>query len=237
MVEKDTSAGSTETKHELSTWDSKLATFHLHHKEDATKMVSSYGVSYILAAGQALFTMFNLLREEARQEKTAFNDNPDTWTEALQVEELTKHFDDLENGKIVTRLSVVQSTVLKSTFRMTDVTNFKAAFYNSEDELKKAMTTAVEDHQRTAGWLPYIQSTDIQHLPPYIRRTIDFMLSPVYTEDIICMLKRFILSPGWPGQQKGMARPPSTFKLCPISITPTPYHSTVLPQHTRSGFQ
>ena len=108
MVGKDTSAGSTEKKHELLIWDSKLATFHSHHKEDATKMASSYGVSYILAAGQALFTKYNLLREEARKAKTAFNDNPDTWTEASQVTELTKYFEDPENGKIVTRLSIVR---------------------------------------------------------------------------------------------------------------------------------
>eukprot|EP00961_Rhodomonas_salina_P125518 1690701-Rhodomonas_salina.1 len=82
-------------------------------------MASSYGVSYILAAGQALFTKYNLLREEARQAKTAFNDNLDTWTEASQVVELT------------------------NTFGTTDVTNFKAVFYDSEDELKAAMTTAV----------------------------------------------------------------------------------------------
>eukprot|EP00961_Rhodomonas_salina_P100392 1349930-Rhodomonas_salina.1 len=63
-------------------------------------MASSYGVSYILAAGQALFTKYNLLREEARQAKTAFNNNPDTWTEASQVAELTKYFEDPENGKI-----------------------------------------------------------------------------------------------------------------------------------------
>eukprot|EP00961_Rhodomonas_salina_P228929 3094247-Rhodomonas_salina.1 len=123
--------------------------FHSHHKEDATKMVSSYGVSYILAAGQALFkfTKYNLLREEARQVKTAFN-NPNTWTpaEASQVAKLTKYFEDPENGKIVMRISIVPSTVLKIIFGTTDVTNFKAAFYNSEDELKAAMTTAVEDY-------------------------------------------------------------------------------------------
>jgi len=34
--------------------------------------------------------------------------------------------------------------VLKSTFGTTDVTNFKAAFYDSEDELKAAMMTAVD---------------------------------------------------------------------------------------------
>eukprot|EP00961_Rhodomonas_salina_P295929 3935894-Rhodomonas_salina.1 len=44
------------------------------------------------------------------------------------------------------RISIVLSTVLKSTFGMTDVTNFKADFYDSEDELKAAMTTAVEDY-------------------------------------------------------------------------------------------
>eukprot|EP00961_Rhodomonas_salina_P106568 1435187-Rhodomonas_salina.1 len=86
------------------------------------------------------------LREEARKAKTAFNDNPDTWMEASQVTELTKYFEDPENGKVVTGLSIVRSTVLKSAFGTMDVTNFKAAFYKSEDELKAAMTTAVEDY-------------------------------------------------------------------------------------------
>eukprot|EP00961_Rhodomonas_salina_P277372 3748326-Rhodomonas_salina.1 len=64
----------------------------------------------------------------------------------MNSQSISQGSEDPENGKIVTRISIVQSTVLKSTFGMTEVTNFKAAFYDSEDELKAAMTTAVEDY-------------------------------------------------------------------------------------------
>eukprot|EP00961_Rhodomonas_salina_P250538 3386858-Rhodomonas_salina.1 len=89
-------------------------------------MASSYGVGYILAAGQALFTKYNLLREEATQKKETFNDNLNAWTEPTQVKELAEYFEDPENGKVIMLLSIILSTVLKSTFGTTDVTNFSS---------------------------------------------------------------------------------------------------------------
>eukprot|EP00961_Rhodomonas_salina_P063144 848439-Rhodomonas_salina.1 len=60
----------TEKKHELTTLDCKLNSFHTHHKADVQKMASSYTMTYILAAGEALFTKFNQIREEARKAST-----------------------------------------------------------------------------------------------------------------------------------------------------------------------
>eukprot|EP00961_Rhodomonas_salina_P234581 3170529-Rhodomonas_salina.1 len=64
-------------------------------------MVSSYGVGYILTAGQALFTKYNLLREEATQKKETFNYNLNAWTEPTEVKELAEYFEDPENGKVI----------------------------------------------------------------------------------------------------------------------------------------
>lgn len=108
--------GTSEKHHELSTWDCKLSTFHSHHKEDVNKMASSYGMTYIITAGWALFNKFNKLREEAKKASTPFNNNPDLWTDAAQATSLKQYFEKPENGKIITQLSILRSAVLKKAF-------------------------------------------------------------------------------------------------------------------------
>eukprot|EP00961_Rhodomonas_salina_P024052 323437-Rhodomonas_salina.1 len=132
----------TEKKHELSTWDCTLSSFHAHHKADVQKMVSSYKMTYILAAGQALFTKFNKIREEARKAGTLFYDNPNNWMDDAQTKALKEYFDKDENGSIITRIVIVRSTLLKNTFSTIDVKNYEAAFYSSEEKMKAAMKTA-----------------------------------------------------------------------------------------------
>ena len=136
----------TEKKHELTTWDCKLNSFHAHHKADVQKMASSYKMTYILAAGEALFTKFNQIREEARKASTPFDDDPNNWISDDQVKTLSDYFYMDENGRIITRISIVRSTLLKNTFSTTDVTNFKVAFYASEEKMQAAMKTAVQDY-------------------------------------------------------------------------------------------
>eukprot|EP00961_Rhodomonas_salina_P255377 3451512-Rhodomonas_salina.1 len=99
-------------------------------------------MTYILAAGQALFTKFNEIREEARKANTLFNDNPYNWTDDAQTQALEEYFDKDENGSIITRIVIARSTLLKNTFATTDVKNNEAAFYSSEEKMKAAMKTA-----------------------------------------------------------------------------------------------
>eukprot|EP00961_Rhodomonas_salina_P042752 574933-Rhodomonas_salina.1 len=105
-------------------------------------------MTYILAAGEALFSKFNKIREEARKEGSPFDDDPDHWTSNNQAKTLSEYFDQDKNGRIIIHISIVRSTLLKNTFSTTNVTvsNFKAAFYASEEKMQSAMKRAVQDY-------------------------------------------------------------------------------------------
>eukprot|EP00961_Rhodomonas_salina_P049392 663499-Rhodomonas_salina.1 len=112
----------TEKKHELTTWDCKLISFHAHHMADVQKMASSYKMTYTLAAGEALFTKFNEIREEARKASTPFDDD-----------ETTGHW------MIKSRCS--WSTSIKMRMEGSLLT-----FQLSEEKMQVAMKTAVQDY-------------------------------------------------------------------------------------------
>eukprot|EP00961_Rhodomonas_salina_P199672 2693341-Rhodomonas_salina.2 len=105
----------TEKKHKLFIWDCTLSSFHAHHKADVQKMVLSYKMTYVLAAGQALFTKFSEIREEARKVGTLFEDNPDNWTDYAQTKALGEYFNKEENGSITTRIAIVRTMRQHST--------------------------------------------------------------------------------------------------------------------------
>eukprot|EP00961_Rhodomonas_salina_P032166 433704-Rhodomonas_salina.1 len=78
------------------------------------------------------------------------------WTEYKTDEDITMMTDvlqDRENGRVITRLSVMRSTVIKNAFGTADAKAFSKAGQKSEDGFKAAMDTTMEDnllsHQRT----------------------------------------------------------------------------------------
>ena len=133
-------------KHELRVWDCRLATFHTSHKADNQKMASSYNIGYILACGNALHVKYNILRAEAKLKGEVFSTDVNTWTKDEEVKELTEYFQKEEVGQLITRLSIVRSTVLKSTFGTADVDNYKAAFYEDKPSFEAAMKMSIGDN-------------------------------------------------------------------------------------------
>eukprot|EP00961_Rhodomonas_salina_P163077 2196589-Rhodomonas_salina.1 len=62
------------------------------------------------------------------------------------VEALKQYFGLRASGNVITRLSVMRSTVLKDTFGTADSEKFKSAAFKTEVAFQAAMTTTVEDH-------------------------------------------------------------------------------------------
>eukprot|EP00961_Rhodomonas_salina_P162366 2186897-Rhodomonas_salina.1 len=56
-------------KHELARWDTRIPSFAAH-RDYMQQHMSSYKVSFILDAGQALFVKHNTLRETHKAAKT-----------------------------------------------------------------------------------------------------------------------------------------------------------------------
>eukprot|EP00961_Rhodomonas_salina_P129541 1744616-Rhodomonas_salina.1 len=118
-------------KHELSCWDARIPSC-VAHRDDMHR--------------RALFVKHNALRETHKTAKTVFKDKIEDWTTEDEVKSLTDHFNDHESGKVITKLSVIKSTVLKDMLGTADEEKFKSALYIDVRTFKEAMASAVEDH-------------------------------------------------------------------------------------------
>eukprot|EP00961_Rhodomonas_salina_P290536 3925801-Rhodomonas_salina.1 len=116
-------------------------------------MASSYNIGYILACGNALHVKYNMLRAEMAIQKVHFKSDVNTWTSEDEVNMLKEYFEKEEVGQLITRLSIVRSTVLKSTFGTADVDNFKAAFYDDKNSFEAAMKMSIGDNLTEANKL------------------------------------------------------------------------------------
>eukprot|EP00961_Rhodomonas_salina_P253916 3431443-Rhodomonas_salina.1 len=72
--------------------------------------------SYQADTGRALFMKYNTKREENKVAKTVFKNKIADWNTAEELKELSDHFYLSESGRVITRLSVVSSFVIKDTF-------------------------------------------------------------------------------------------------------------------------
>eukprot|EP00961_Rhodomonas_salina_P259152 3501464-Rhodomonas_salina.1 len=66
-------------------------------------------------------------------QKVHFKSDVNTWTSEDEVKTLKEYFEKEEVGQLITRLLIVRSMVLKSTFGTAGVDNFKEAFYDDKN--------------------------------------------------------------------------------------------------------
>eukprot|EP00961_Rhodomonas_salina_P021610 290230-Rhodomonas_salina.1 len=87
--------------------------------------------------------------------KERFKTDVNDWTEDDEVKTMTEYFEKEENGQLITRLSIVRSTVLTSTFGTADVDNFKfkAAFYDDKPSFESVMKMSIGDNLTEANKL------------------------------------------------------------------------------------
>eukprot|EP00961_Rhodomonas_salina_P054247 728565-Rhodomonas_salina.1 len=64
---------------------------------------------------------------------------------------MTEYFQKEEVGQLITRLSIVSSQVLKSSFGTSNVTDYPAAYYEDQPSFEAAMKMAIRDHLTEAN--------------------------------------------------------------------------------------
>eukprot|EP00961_Rhodomonas_salina_P207163 2796158-Rhodomonas_salina.1 len=102
-----------------------------------------------------MFEKYNKLRETAKATNT-MAEFKTKWMEYKTDKDITMMTDvlqDRENGRVITCLSIMQSTVIKNAFGTADPKAFWKAGQKSEEGFKAVMDTTMEDnllaHQRT----------------------------------------------------------------------------------------
>eukprot|EP00961_Rhodomonas_salina_P157562 2121592-Rhodomonas_salina.1 len=142
----------TKKLHMLTPWDGKTSGFpNFNEDHDVQQLTSTYRITFVTEAGSALFVYYIQKRDDARAAGIQFNDKIPEWTDGTitpaQLAELDTHFKLRSQGNSITKLQVMQTTVIKDTFRVVDTKKYSNLDYTSEADFKASIQSTLEGNQ------------------------------------------------------------------------------------------
>eukprot|EP00961_Rhodomonas_salina_P217037 2932430-Rhodomonas_salina.1 len=139
--------GTDSPKHEPKPWDCKHATFP-NFNVDMQGVSSHLHLMYIMETARVMFDKYNTLSETAKatNRMALFKTKWSEYTMPEDIKMMTEILQDHYNGRVIMRLSVMRSTIIKNTFGTAYPKSFTKAGQGSEEAFKAAMDTTMEDH-------------------------------------------------------------------------------------------